>query len=51
MSLKDIKSLRFLLSLFLPVAGVVLLAGALNWVSFSNLRQDYLDTVAHQEQD
>jgi PAS domain S-box-containing protein len=51
MNIQGIKRFRFLLSFFLPVAGVALVAGALNLTSFANLRQEYLRANAQQEQD
>ena len=51
MKLQRIKSFRFLLGFFLPVAGVALLAGVLNLISFANLREEYRQTSAHEVQD
>ena len=51
MNIQRIKSLRFLLSFFLPVAGVALLAGVLIFISFANVREQYVQSVARQEQD
>ena len=49
--IKRLKSYHFLLSIFLPVVVVALLAGALNLASFANLREEYLRATVQQEQD
>lgn len=49
MKLQSLKSWRFLLSLFLPVASVLLLASLLNWVSISSLRESYRKANAQED--
>ena len=51
MKRQRLKSFRFLLSFFLPVAGAALLAGLLNLYSFAHLREQYLQANQAQEQD
>jgi two-component system sensor histidine kinase/response regulator len=51
MKQQRLKSFRFLLSFFLPVAGVALLAVALNMMSLAKLREDYRLTNLHQQED
>ena len=46
-----IKSWRFLLSFFLPVVALLLLAGLLNWLSVSQLREGFLQATAAHNRD
>ena len=51
MDLERLKRSRYLLSIFLPVALVILVGGALNLGSFMSLRDNHLEFSRQQEQD